>query len=55
MYFVVETKGSTDYLGLRPTEQAKIDCGRKHFEAIGENVGLEVAKDYKGFKEEIVG
>ena len=55
MYFVLETKGNIDSDALRPSEKAKIDCGRKHFEAIGNNVGLEVAKDYKGFKEEIVG
>jgi type III restriction enzyme len=34
-YFVAETKGSLDAGSLRLNEQRKIDCGRKHFEAIG--------------------
>ncbi len=29
-YFVVVTKGSTDKLDLRLSEQGKIGCGRKH-------------------------
>ncbi|TDD99103.1 type III restriction-modification system endonuclease [Flavobacterium sandaracinum] len=35
LFFVVESKGSTGLFDLRPKEQAKIDCGKKHFEAIG--------------------
>ena len=38
MYFVVETKGTIEYLGNRPTEYNKIRCGRKHFEALGDDV-----------------
>ena len=34
LYFVVETKGSADQADLRTKEQWKIDCGRKHFEAL---------------------
>ena len=55
MYFVVETKGNTDYSGLRPTEQAKIDCGVKHFDAIHTNVELKVAKDFDEFNKQIEG
>ena len=29
MYFVVETKGTIEYLGNRPTEASKIKCGKK--------------------------
>ncbi len=36
LYFVAETKGTLSALGLRPTEQAKINCGRAHFEALAE-------------------
>ena len=54
LYFVVETKGSTEYLALRPTEQAKINCGRKHFEALGTNVHFDVADTYEKFKTDIV-
>ena len=35
LFFVVETKGSTGLFDLRPKEKAKIDCGKKHYEAIG--------------------
>ena len=31
LYFVVESKGSTLFGDLRPKEQGKIDCGKKHF------------------------
>ena len=55
MYFVVETKGNTDYAGLRPDEQARIDCGKKHFKAINTNVNLKVAKDFDEFKDQVEG
>jgi len=35
LYFVVESKGSTSEFDLRPKEQGKIDCGTKHFAALG--------------------
>ena len=35
LYFVVESKGSTGLFDLRPKEQGKIDCGKKHFQALG--------------------
>ena len=54
LYFVVETKGTTEYLALRPTEQAKIKCGRKHFEALGTNVKFDVADTYEKFKTDVV-
>lgn len=34
LFFVVESKGSTGFFDLRPKEQGKIDCGKKHFTAI---------------------
>ncbi|MGQ3678883.1 type III restriction-modification system endonuclease [Tenacibaculum discolor] len=34
LYFVVESKGSTGLFDLRPKEQGKIDCGKRHFEAL---------------------
>ena len=34
LYFVVETKGSLYNNDLRPTETAKIECGKKHFKAL---------------------
>ena len=34
LYFVVETKGTTSEEGRRDLENLKINCGRKHFEAL---------------------
>ncbi|MDX9869776.1 MAG: DEAD/DEAH box helicase family protein [Candidatus Cloacimonadales bacterium] len=53
LYLVVETKGSTDDLHLRPSEKAKIDCGKKHFAALGEGVIFEVKDDFKKLMDEI--
>lgn len=38
LYFVIETKGSSDINSLRIEENAKIECGKKHFDALGTNV-----------------
>jgi len=47
LYFVLETKGSTDiFMDLRNREQLKIRCGKRHFEALGEDVRLQVATDW---------
>ncbi|WP_366182965.1 DEAD/DEAH box helicase family protein [Flavobacterium ovatum] len=35
LFFVVESKGSTGLFDLRPKEEAKIKCGKRHFNAIG--------------------
>jgi len=40
LFFVVETKGSLLTGDLRAAEQAKIDCGKAHFEALGTSVGF---------------
>lgn len=34
LYFVAETKGSTDWKNLRDVEKRKIRCGERHFRAI---------------------
>ena len=49
LYFVVETKGSLFSDALRPTEQAKIECGREHFKALGADVEFTVANNYDTF------
>ena len=47
VYFVAETKGSMKSLDLRPIENAKIECARKHFALISNNeVKYDVVKDY---------
>lgn len=51
LYFILETKGTTSLFELRPTERLRINCGRKHFEALD---GVEFSelpvKDWKEFK-----
>lgn len=53
LYFVVESKGALFTDDLRPAEKAKIDCGRKHFEALGTKVGFTVANNYDTFSERV--
>lgn len=49
LYFVVETKYSTLSDEIRPAEKAKIDCGRKHFKAVGNNVKFTVINNFEIF------
>lgn len=51
LYFVIETKGSTNFMDLRDRESIKIKCGKKHFEALDENVEFDVAKNLREFKQ----
>ncbi len=53
LYFVVESKGSLFSDALRPAEQAKIDCGREHFKALGTEARFTVANNYDTFSEQI--
>jgi type III restriction enzyme len=53
LYFVVETKGSLFTDTLRPTEQAKIECGREHFKAMGNDVEFALANNYEAFSAEL--
>lgn len=53
MYFVVETKGTIEYLGNRPNEANKIRCGKKHFEALGNDVQFRESNSYDDFKKKI--
>lgn len=53
LYFVVETKSTLFTDALRPSEQAKIDCGRKHFKALGKEVGFTVANSYESFSQHL--
>lgn len=54
LYFVVETKGSTFEGMLRDSEKAKIDCGRKHFKALGEDARYMVASNYETFFDQVL-
>lgn len=51
LYFVLETKANTLFDSLRPTESAKIQCGHKHFEALGQNVFFEEIDNFENFIE----
>lgn len=53
MYFVLETKGTTNIKKLRPDEQMKIKCGIGHFKALDNSTDFEIAKDWHSFKTEI--
>lgn len=50
LYFILETKGTTDLFGLRTPEQLKIHCGTEHFKALENGVEMRVAKDWNDFK-----
>lgn len=54
LYFVVETKGSLLSSELRPIEQAKIDCGAKHFEALGGQVHFTKADSFDSFISNVI-
>ena len=45
IYLVRETKGTKDFLKLRNSESEKINCGKKHFQALG--VGFDVVTSAK--------
>lgn len=54
MYFVIETKGSTDESSLRDKEDYKIKCGIKHFEALDSNVTFDVVDNYRTLITDVV-
>ncbi|WP_075341187.1 type III restriction-modification system endonuclease [Tenacibaculum agarivorans] len=45
LFFVVESKGSTGLFDLRPKEQGKIDCGKKHFKALDSEMIVAASMD----------
>jgi type III restriction enzyme len=53
LYFVVETKGSMFSDALRPTEKAKIDCGKAHFAALGNDTQFIKADSYDSFDSQV--
>lgn len=54
LYFVVESKGSIFSDALRPTEKAKIECGKEHFKALDTGVELKVANNFETFIDQIL-
>jgi type III restriction enzyme len=53
LHLVRETKGSLDAVERRGTENAKIECARRHFAAIGTDYG--VATTFDDLVEQTVG
>ena len=54
LYCVVETKGTRFRDELRPVERAKIECGEKHFKALGTEVEFTVDNTCEGFSAQYV-
>ena len=52
LYFVLETKGTTDLFGLSSPERLKIHCGEAHFAALENDVTFSElpVKDWREFK-----
>lgn len=50
LYFILETKGSTNFMDLRTKEQLKIHCGKQHFKALEDGVELRVATNWNTLK-----
>ena len=48
LYFILETKGTTNMFDLRKPEQHKIHCGTEHFKAL--DTEMYVAKIWGDFK-----
>ena len=55
LYFVVETKSSLFNDALRPTEKAKIMCGKAHFEALESGVAFIKASKMKDVEDVVYG
>lgn len=53
LYFIVETKGNPDDFELKERENYKIECGKKHFKALGEDIDFRVENSYNGLLEDI--
>jgi type III restriction enzyme len=53
LYFVLETKGNVDFESLRQTEADKIKCGKKHFEALSQDVEFKAVDNFNSFIENI--
>ncbi len=48
LYFILETKGSTRSMELRPKERLKIHCGKRHFAAL-DHVGMSEVSSWREF------
>lgn len=53
LYFILETKGTTDLFDLRNPERLKIHCGMEHFKALQNDVEMKVATKWKEVLNEV--
>ena len=53
LYFVVESKGSMFAEAIRAIEQGKINCGKKHFDALESGVKFTKADTFNNFMGEV--
>ncbi len=53
LYFVVESKATLFADAIRPAEQAKIDCGKKHFAALNTGVQFTNSNSFQNFLEQV--
>ena len=53
LFFVIETKGNVLAEELRQREVAKIACGKKHFEALGNGIKFEARDNFEAFMESV--
>lgn len=53
LYFILETKGSDNFLDLRTREQMKIHCGKRHFEALDSGIEMQVATSWSDVRSRI--
>ena len=54
LFFIIETKGSISWEFLRAVEKGKIECGKKHFKSLGDDIELEVADDFDRLRDVVV-
>jgi len=47
MYFIIETKGTSNLLNLSTPERLKFHCGKAHFTALDNGVQTRLARDWK--------
>ena len=56
VYFIAETKGDSSSLQLKGVENAKIECARRHFEAISNHsVKYDVVASYAELYDKVFG
>jgi restriction endonuclease len=50
VHFIVENKGTTDWLQLQELEQNKIKCTKKHFQKLETTIKYDYYNNYESFK-----